>query len=331
METQPEIKRKNNNSFLGLLKSIINLEEIGVIAALLVMGIFLTITTENFSSAKNLLEISRQSSYVGIMAIGMVFVISSGNIDLSVGAIYMLSPIVAGIALEAGVNEYVAVLLGLIVGITCGFLNGSLSVYLDIPTIVITLGTTSIFRGLGLVITKARPIFDFNKETALFSIGGEFIGPFPTSAVIFLLFVILFSIIYTKTPWGNRVRAVGANLEAAKFSGVRVNNIKISVMVLQGFLCAVAGILAMLFLRVSEPTQGTGYEMYTISSAIIGGTSLTGGAGSVVGAFIGSVIISVIRNGLVLLGVHYYWTGIATGIVIIAAVFLDHLVGSKRE
>ena len=331
MATQQKLKNHNGFSLDKFLKGVLNLDEIGVIAALLAMGIFLTITTENFSSMKNLLEISRQASYVGIMAIGMVFVISTGNIDLSVGAIYMLSPIVAALALEAGINEYLAILIGLLTGITCGFINGGLSVLLGIPMIVITLGTTSIFRGLGLVVSNARPIFDFVKDTPLFKIGGEFIGPFPTSAVILFFLVILFTIVYTRTPWGNRVRAVGANLEAAKFSGVLVNLINISVMVLQGFLCAVAGILAMLFLRVAEPTQGGGYEMYTISSAIIGGTSLTGGAGSVVGALIGSVIISVIRNGLVLLGVHYYWTGTATGIVIIAAVFLDYLVRSKRE
>jgi len=326
-----EKQKMISNKIQVFIKNLIDIEEIGVISALIVMGIFLGIFTENFLSAKNLLEISRQASYVGIMAIGMVFVMSTGGIDLSVGAIYMLSPIVSALALEAGINEYLAIFLGLATGAVCGFVNGGLSVLLKIPMIVITLGTTTIFRGLGLVVSSARPIFDFSKESLLFKIGGEFIGPFPTSAVIMFVLVIIFQIVYTLTPWGNRVRAVGANLEAAKFSGVRVNRINISVMVLQGVMCAVAGILAMLFLRVAEPTQGGGYEMYTISSAIIGGTSLSGGAGSVVGAFIGSVIISVIRNGLVLLGVHYYWTGVATGIVIISAVFLDYLVSSSRE
>jgi len=331
MEKQSEINTKNGNVIVRILKNAINLEEIGVISALLAMGIFLGITTDKFLTARNLLEISRQASYVGIMAIGMVFVISTGNIDLSVGAIYMLSPVVAALALEAGFNEYLAMLIGLMVGLLCGFINGGLSVLLRIPMIVITLGTTSIFRGLGLVVSNARPIHDFPKDTGLFQIGGEFIGPFPTSAVVMFVLVILFTIVYNLTPWGNRVRAVGANLEAAKFSGVRVNLINISVMVFQGLMCAIAGILAMLFLRVAEPTQGGGYEMYTISAAIIGGTSLTGGAGSIIGAFIGAIIISVIRNGLVLLGVHYYWTGVATGIVIIAAVFLDYLVTAKRE
>lgn len=323
--------KKNKSVFTRILKNLLNLQEIGVISALIVMGILLGVFTDKFLSAKNLLEISRQASYVGIMAIGMVFVMSTGGIDLSVGAIYMLSPIVSALALEAGINEYIAIFIGLLTGAACGFINGGLSVLLRIPMIVITLGTTTIFRGLGLVVSNARPIFDFPKDSALFKIGGEFIGPFPTSAVLMLILVIVFQIVYSMTPWGNRVRAVGANLEAAKFSGVRVNRIYISVMVFQGIMCAIAGILAMLFLRVAEPTQGGGYEMYTISSAIIGGTSLSGGAGSIVGGLIGSVIISVIRNGLVLLGIHYYWTGVATGVVIIGAVFLDYLVSSRRD
>ena len=305
-------------------------EEIGVFSALVLMAAVLSLSTDVFLRPSNLLELSRQASYIGIMAIGMVFVISSGNIDLSVGAIYMLSPVITGLSLQAGISPAIAILLGLLTGITCGAINGALHIILKIPTLVISLGTMTIFRSIGLIASKGFPIHKFNKDGFFFEVIGDLIGPIPTSAIIWLFIAVIFTVVYKMTPFGNRVRGIGSNLQASRFSGVRVGRIEMGVMMINGGLCALGGILSMLFLKVSDPISGTGYELLVIAAAIIGGTSLEGGTGSVLGAIIGALIITVVRSGIVLLGIHYYWTGIITGALIIAAVFLDYFVRRRR-
>lgn len=314
----------------GFFKSIA-FEEAGIASALVFISLILGFTTETFFKPSNLLELTRQASYIGIMAIGMVFVISSGNIDLSVGAIYMLAPIVTGLSLQAGLPPAIGVLIGLLVGSLCGAVNGALHILLKIPMLVVSLGTMTIFRSIGLVMAKGFPVHKFNKEGFLFNVIGDHIGPVPTSALLWAILAIVFYILYKRTPFGNRVCGIGSSLQAAKFSGVRVNKITFTVMVLNGVLCAVAGILSMLFLKVANPIAGSGYELYVITAAIIGGTSLEGGTGSVLGAVIGALIITVVRNGLVLLGIHYHWTGIVTGAMIIMAVFIDYFLRRKRD
>ena len=315
---------------LSFIKMLFRFEEFGVFSALVILVVLLGLSTDVFLKPSNLLEISRQTSYMGIMALGAVFVIASGNIDLSVGAIYMLSPIITGLMLQSGHQPWFAVLAGLVTGIFCGAINGSLHIFLRIPMMVISLGTTTIYRSVGLVLSKGFPIHKFKKEGFFFETLGDMLGPIPTSALVWLLLVVILSILFKNTPFGNHVRGIGSNMQAALFSGINIAKVKFFVMVLQGFLCAVAGILSTLFLKVADPMAGNGFELYVIAAAIIGGTSLEGGSGSILGAVIGAFLITVIRSGIVLLGVHYYWTGIVTGSMIIGAVFLDYFVRRKR-
>jgi ribose transport system permease protein len=302
------------------------IEEIGVLGALFALCLVFSLTTDTFFDRVNLLQVARQASYYGIMAVGMVFVLSIGEVDLSVGSILTLVNVVTAVALREGVPVPAAVLIGLSTGAACGFLNGLLAILFRIPTIIVTLGTMSIYRGLALVVSKATPISQFPKDNFLFETGGGTILGIPSSVVVMLLVGLAGHVLYNHTIFGRRVQAIGSNPQAARFSGISIVRYRLLVMTLMGTISAVAGVMALAFLQAADPSTGPGYELFVIASAIIGGTALSGGAGSVAGAILGALIIVVIRNGLVLIGLTSYWITVATGAMIIAAVALDYLI-----
>ncbi len=305
---------------------ITKMDEIGVIGALLVLALLLSVSTDSFFTPTNILQVARQASYYGIMAVGMVFVMSMGDIDLSVGSIFMLTNIVSAIVLREKFPLGAAILAALLAGALCGFVNGGLSVLLRIPTFIVTLGTLSISRGLGLVISNAAPISRFPKNNWFFeTAGGDILGV-PSSVILMLIVGLLGAVLFKRTAFGRRVQAIGSNLQAARFSGIQIPRHRIIVMTQMGVVAAVAGLAALAFLQSADPTTGTGFELLVIASTIIGGTSLSGGSGSILGALVGALIIAVIRNGLVLLGLSAYWGLAATGAVIIAAVALDYFI-----
>lgn len=308
------------------LQRLREIDEIGVIGALLIIAIVLSVTTDTFLTPTNILQVARQASYFGIMAVGMVFVMSMGDIDLSVGSILMITNIVAAIAMRDGYPLEIALLIGLGAGAVCGFINGGLSVILRIPTIIVTLGTLSIYRGFGLVISNAAPVSRIPKNNWFFdTIGGDIFGV-PASVVMMLVVGVLGYILFNRMPFGRRVQAIGSNKQAARFSGIRIDRTRIMVMTLMGFISALAGLAALAFLQSADPTTGQGFELLVIASTIIGGTALSGGSGSIPGALLGALIIAVIRNGLVLLGFSAYWGLAATGAVIIGAVAIDYFI-----
>ncbi|MDQ3657172.1 MAG: ABC transporter permease [Chloroflexota bacterium] len=310
----------------GVVRKVGAIDEIGVIAALVVLCAFLAVASDKFLTIDNFINVSRQASYVGIMAVGMVFVISMGDIDLSVGSILMLSSISMAVALREGQHIVFAVVLGLLVATACGLANGVLAVLLRIPTIIVTLGTLSIFRGLGLVISDASPVSGHDIRTWFFTwIGGRVLGVW-TSVWIMLAVCLLGWVLYSHTSFGRRVQAIGSNLQAARFSGVRVSRYRIMVMALMGFIVGIASVTVLAFNRNGSPTVGVGIELSVIAATIIGGTALTGGSGSVLGAVLGAIIIAFIQNGLALLAVSPAWSTAATGVVIIIAVTLDYLI-----
>jgi ribose transport system permease protein len=302
------------------------IDEIGVLAALLVLSLTFGLTTDTFWQPVNLLQVARQASYVGIMVVGMVFVLSLGEVDLSVGSILTLVNILTAVALREGLPLPAAVVLGLGAGAACGFANGLLSVLLRIPTIIITLGTMSVYRGLALVVSRATPISQFPKDNSFFDVGGGALVGVPTSVVVMGLVGLAGHVLYTQTAFGRRVQAIGSNLQAARFSGIRIVRCRLLVMTLMGALAALAGIVALAFLQAADPSTGPGLELFVIAAAVIGGTALSGGAGSVLGGILGALIIAVIRNGLVLLGLTAYWGTVVTGVLIIAAVAVDYCI-----
>ena len=305
------------------------IDEIGVIGALVVLCGFLTLLVgDKFLTAQNFINVSRQASWFGIMAVGMVFVIAMGDIDLSVGSILMLSSVTMAVALREGWPILAAVLLGVAVAITCGLVNGVLSVVLRIPTIIVTLGTLSLYRGVGLVITDSSPVSGYNLKRWFFDVIG---GKDPIFGVwisvwVMLVVGIIGWILFNRTPFGRRVQAIGSNRQAALFSGIRISRTRILVMTLMGFIVGIAAVVALAFNRNGSPTVGVGTELGVIAATIIGGTALSGGSGSVLGAILGAMIIALIQNGLALLAVPPAWSTAVTGIVIIVAVTLDYLI-----
>ncbi len=321
----------SKSRFLEVAGRLGRIQELGVGSALIIMVLLLGFSTEHFFDLNNLIAIIRSSSFIGIMALGMVFVLSGRDVDLSVGGIYNLSGIFTAYLLVKDFPIWVAILGGLGIGILCGLLNIGLSLAFKIPTIIITLGTMSVFRGLGLVMSQARPFYEFDKENWFIQIVGKSIGRIPTPAIIMLILALILMVVYGFTVFGNRVRALGANPEAARFTGINIVKTRILVFMLMGALSAVAAILEIAYLQTSTVSMGSGTELVVIASAIIGGTALSGGSGSILGALIGTLIIMTIRNGIVQVGVSAYWSSTVTGFVIIAAVAVDYLFKRTRK
>mgnify|MGYP005842781185 CR=1 FL=1 len=315
----------------SIVRRAIRFEEFGVLSALLMIAVFLALTTEQFMYPNNLLNVARQASYWGIMAVGLVFVISQGDIDISVGAMFNFSTIAMAFALQQGLSHNLVIPFGLLIGLTMGFINGSLMLLLRIPAIIVTLGTMAIYRGLSLVVSNATTIASFPKDNWFFQgMGGRLFDSIPASVVIMVLVGIGGYILYNHSVFGRHVCAVGANRQAAQYAGIKVNQVRLLTMMLSGVICSIAGIAVLSFLGAADPSVGAGSEIMVISAAIIGGASLSGGSGSVLGAVIGALIIAVIRNGLVLLNISIYWQGVVTGATIIAAVALDYVIKRRR-
>ena len=312
-------------------RNIRGMQEIGVLIALLVLCVALTIAAPVFKNSTNLLQVARQASYYGIMAVGMVFVVCMGDIDLSVGSIFTLTNIVTGLALQNHLPMPVAILLGLATGAVCGFSNGLLAIWLRIPMIIVTLGTLSIYRGLALVLCNASPISKFPKDGFFFTVGGGDIGGIPTSVIVMVVMGVIGWIALTRSIAGRRLMAMGSSPITARLSGIPLDRYRLLVMTLNGTIAALAGIIGLAFLQSADPSTGMGFELWVIASVIIGGTALSGGRGSVPGAILGSLIIAVIGNGLILLNAPTYAATAITGVVIILAVAIDALVKRRTQ
>lgn len=303
--------------------------EVGVGIALLAICLVLALTSQSFLHAGNLLQVMRQASDYGIMAVGMVFVLTLGEVDLSVGSILTLVNISAALALRNGWPVPAAVVMGIAVGGACGVVNGMLSVLLRVPTIIITLGTMGVFRGFALILSKSSPISRFPKNNLFFSIGGEGILHLPAAVIVMLVLAIIAQLLLQQTAFGWRVQAIGSNAQAARFSGIPIARYKVTIMGLMGIISGIAGVMALAFFGSGDPNTGMGSELFVIAAAIIGGTSLSGGSGSVPGAVLGALIIAVVANGLALLGLPPDWGTVVTGAVIIAAVAVGAFI--RRE
>jgi ribose/xylose/arabinose/galactoside ABC-type transport system permease subunit len=290
---------------------------IGLILLCLILGIL----SPYFLTVSNLLNILQQTSINAIIAVGMTFVIISAGIDLSVGSILAFSGVVMASALHAEIPLPAALLFGLSVGVACGLLNGVLIAFGKLPPFIVTLGMMSIARGAALVYTDGRPISGFEQNFRALATGEIAFIPAPLAAMIL---VYLFShIILTRTKFGLYTYAMGGNEEATHLSGVNVRFHKIMIYGFCGLTTGIAAIILTARLNSAQPIAGMMYELDAIAAAVIGGTSLMGGEGALVGTLIGALIMGVLRNGLNLLGVSSFLQQIIIGSVIIIAVLVD--------
>lgn len=314
-----------SNSGRGLWE-IINRAGIGL--ALLGLVIFFSVTTEHFLTPNNLTNILTQITINLILGVGMTFVILIGGIDLSVGSIMAFAAVIAGKAMTLpglGPSEAIllATLAGLLAGVVCGLLNGFLSAWWSIPSFIITLGMLNIARGAALQVTNAQTLYAFPKEFSEF--GSSLIAGVPVVFILALLLVGIAWFILNHTVLGRMIYGIGNNEEAVRLAGHSVFRYKLIAFTLCGLTAGIAAIVYMARLNIASPIAGIGFELNAIAAVIIGGTSLAGGRGSVIGTLMGAFIIGVLANGLILLGLSDFMRQMITGVVLIMAVLLDQL------
>lgn len=289
--------------------------------------LLLSIISPYFLTVSNIFNVLRQISMVGIVSIGMTFVIITGGIDLSVGSILALSGVITAISINGGINLYLAIIIGIVAGSLCGFLTGILiASKINMPPFIATLAMMSMARGASLVLTSGRPIYGLPKQFGLIAGGNVFGVPFPV--IIMLLMYIIGYLSLTYVRQGMYYYSVGGNEDASRLAGVNTKRIKLSAYVISGLTAAIAGMIMTSRLISIEPMAGQGYELDAIAAVVIGGTSLKGGEGSLIGTLIGAVIIGVLRNGLNLLNISAYWQQFAVGFVIASVVSIS---GFKKE
>ena len=290
----------------------------GIIIAILTMMIIFTIINPIYLSTDNLIDIIKQSTINGLLAIGITLVIITAGIDLSVGSIFAIVIVSVGKILNVGVNPIIAVTIGLIIGFLLGVINGILITKLEIQPFIVTLGTMSAYRGISYIITGGWPVLDISENFRIM-FDGDFLGIIPVSVIILLLTALIIFILLKYTKFGSYIYALGSNEEATLLSGVNVNFNKTIAYGLCGVTAALSGVVLLARLGTGEPTAGIGYELNAIAAAAVGGASLSGGRGTVQGTLLGTILLSALRVGLIVVGVDSFWQYIATGVIIVIA------------
>ncbi len=304
--------------------------------------IVLSVLEPRFLTGRNLFNVMRQISFIGILAVGMTFVILTAGIDLSVGSLLAFAGIVCasaakgtrdllqgGVADPGGVRVLWAALAAIGVGLAIGLLQGTLIGRLRIPAFIVTLGGLGAWRGATLVWSDGQPISSFSDDFTFW--GQGFVGRVPVPVLVFLGFVVVGHIVLKYTQYGRWIYALGGNAEASRLSGLNTTALTVSVYAISGFCAGVGGFLLTSRLASAEQVAGQNYELRAIAAVVIGGTSLFGGAGGVVGTFIGAMLIGVLDNGLVILGVSPNWQPIVVGAIIVLSVFVDQLAKARRR
>ena len=303
----------------------IDISKFQSLIGLIVFAVIVAFINSRFMTTSNMLNILRQTSINAVIATGMTFVILTGGIDLSVGSILGFSGAVAAMLLSNGTQAYIAIPAALLVGTVVGGLNGVLIAKGRLQPFIVTLATMTILRGATLVFTDGKPIstgVEANSKIFAWFGNGYLLGiPVPIIIIIVAFLIALF--ILSQTKIGRYIYALGGNEEATKLSGISVDKVKIFVYAASGMMAALAGIIITARLSSAQPTAGSGYELDAIAAVVLGGTSLAGGTGTIVGTMIGALIIGVLNNALNLMDVSSYYQMLAKGAVILLAVLLD--------
>jgi inositol transport system permease protein len=312
----------------------------GIVAVLILMIVGMSIVKPSFRTITNFLNILTQSSIYGILALGMTLVIISKGIDLSVGSILAMSAVVAASLGQTSTATsrlfpnlpelpvIVPILGALAIGTVCGVINGGLIAFTGIPAFIATLGMTTIARGFAYIYTNGKPVSTLIPGFRFIG-QGNFLGV-PMPVVIYLVMILITWVLLNNTRFGKHVYAVGGNINAAEVSGVNVKKMLLLIYTYMGLLAGISGVVATARMVSAQPGLAVGYELTAIASTTIGGTSHSGGIGTIWGAVVGALVLSVMRNGMTILGIHSYWQQIVEGLVIIVAVILDMRKNARK-
>jgi ribose transport system permease protein len=321
-QNTPTEKKQN------IFKRLYSFKEAPIFSALATLCIIISILSPYFLTINNIFNVLRQFAVIAILAVGQGLIIITGGIDLSVGALLGLMGVITALLASGGLHASIVFVVCIIAGCIIGSLNGLLITKVRINPFIVTLGMMSVYKGVALLITGGLPI---SIDNSIIFLGSGYIGPIPVSVIIMVIIAVIGYIFATKTLLGRNIYAVGNNERAAKLSGIRVDNVKIIVYTIMGGLCALSGIILSGTLATAEPAAGTGYELDVIAAVVIGGASLAGGRGSIIGVILGAAIMGVLRNAFVLLQISAYWQVVTIGVVIIAAVALDSIKNRNKN
>jgi inositol transport system permease protein len=326
---QPRAKASRPIPWIGIL------ERFGVMLFLAVLMVFFQVQNERFLSLRNIFNVLSDVSIYGILSAGMTFVILTGGIDLSVGSLLAFSSMCGAVLIksfpslsETGWSWLVAIATALLVGAAGGYIHGQAMTKLRVPAFIVTLGGMTLWRGATLMLSNGSPLSGFD-NTYRWWARGDILG-IPSLVLISALVALLGFTILRYTRFGRHLYAVGDNPEAARLSGLNVNGILIWVYVIMGTLAGLAGFLLSARLSSAEAIAGEGYELRVIASVVIGGTSLFGGIGSIAGTIVGTLLIGVLLNGLVIMNVSAYFQQVVIGIIIVLAVAFDTFAKARR-
>ena len=327
-----EPRQAGSKSRIGkVLRDVRDTEELGILLALAAMVIFVALFHPSFVKIASVSNLLQQASFYGIIALGLVFTLSMGEIDLSVGGNMGFSAVACALFVRGGMDPWFAMVLALLIAMGLGVLNALVANVFRLQLIIVTLGTLSMYKGAELVIADGQTVIGGDSESSFFTFFGGTFHDIPAAAVVFAVLTVVLTLVYRKSAFAFAVRAIGSNPSAARLSGYPIARIRILVAALTGLLCGVSGVLSYAFFASVDPSLGTGLELQAIAAAIIGGTALSGGRGTVPGALLGALIISVISGGLTTFGVSVNWADFVTGGVIVGAVSLDALVKRRQQ
>lgn len=296
---------------------------------LLLLCICVSLLTPKFLNWTNVMNIARQTTVNGVIAIGMACVIITGGIDLSVGSVLAFSTLVTGLLISNGLPGVIAGAAGILLGGLIGLISGALIAVLDLPPFIVTLASMSIFRGFTMLLSGGMPV-SLQNQISFF--GAGYIGPIPFPVIILLVIFLLIWFLMNRMRFGRHIYAIGGNEQTARLAGIHVKRDKIFVYGISGLLSALSGIIIAARLNSAQPDAGNGYEMDAIAAAVIGGCSMSsGGIGTIGGVIVGSFIIGVLNNGMNLLNVSPFWQTSVKGFVILVAIIIDRMTTRAKK
>lgn len=306
-----KIKKININSIRELL----------LIGVVIVLCIVWTILNPQFMTLNNITNILRQASYTAIAAVGMTMVIIIGEIDLSAGSLVCTAGLMGAMVIKYTNNVFLAVLAAILTGVLVGLVNGILCAVGELPGFIATLASMIVLRGLAYIITGGNSVV-WNND-AFTSLGTGYVGIIPIPVIIMVIIIIMGVILTTKMRFGKYIYAVGGNKEASRWSGIAVVKVKIIVYIIMGVLTSIAGLIITSRLGSGQPSAGLNFEMDCITAAVVGGTSMSGGKGTIIGTIVGVILLTVLTNGMTLIGMNTYWQQVLKGVIIVVSVLAD--------